>query len=159
MQSAVFSTVFVSCMLLWKGSSSQTISRQNKWDFWREKKTFLMEALIFWQLEKILFETISPVGTFAEQLHLFIAYHRPAIEKIFHFPKASIISHWWKVFLLGNLFYQKEKKIHAQESICCYISWEQNAQKNMAKHNAFCFLHLWTVTSHKTPSCIDNLLK
>lgn len=26
------------------------------------------------------------------------AYHRPVIGKIFHFPKASIISHWWKVF-------------------------------------------------------------
>ena len=101
-----------------------------------EKRTFLMEALIFWQLEKILFKGYFPCWDIWKNSYI-------------HF----IVSAYW-------VFIQKRKKIPRSTNPSVVTFHENKMHRKIwlnTRHSRF--IHLWTVTSHKTPSCIDNLLK
>ena len=104
-----------------------------------EKRTFLMEALIFWQLEKILFKDYFPCWDIWKNSY-------------FHF----IVSAYW-VFILSK---KERKKIPCSTNPSVVIFHENKMHRKIWLNTLHSrFLHLWTVTSHKTPSCIDNLLK
>lgn len=127
--------VHLMLLLVQKDSSGQSISRQNhkQSGLWEERKWFGRSSYFF------LFDDWNEYsrGQLKEQLHSFYS------------------------FCLLAYFVQQRKKKNSmlQNSICCYISQRLNALKNRLIILCAHFLYLWTDTSHKTPSCIDNLLK